>query len=99
MFELFGDNIWLYFMQDDLLCLCQQGWFIDICVDFVYDLMFIDVWYVEVEEVDDCQWFELELGIQVVGQWVSLLLVLIELICCSLVLFDLCVFVWYVDEE
>ncbi|MCS9087049.1 helicase, partial [Pseudomonas aeruginosa] len=71
MFELPGDNAWLHFMQDDLPRLRQQGWFIDIRADFAYDLTPIDAWYAEVEEADDRQWFELELGIQVAGQRVS----------------------------
>lgn len=78
MFELPGDNAWLHFMQDDLPRLRQQGWFIDIRADFAYDLTPIDAWYAEVEEADDRQWFELELGIQVAGQRVSLLPALTE---------------------
>lgn len=58
-------------MQDDLPRLRQQGWFIDIRADFAYDLTPIDAWYAEVEEADDRQWFELELGHQVAGQQVS----------------------------
>ena len=73
MFELPGDNAWLHFMQDDLPRLRQQGWFIDIRADFAYDLTPIDARYAEVEEADDRQWFELELGIEVAGQRVSLL--------------------------
>ncbi len=88
MFELPGDNAWLHFMQDDLPRLRQQGWFIDIRADFAYDLTPIDAWYAEVEEADDRQWFELELGIQVAGQRVSLLPALTELIRRSPALLD-----------
>lgn len=99
MFELPGDNAWLHFMQDDLPRLRQQGWFIDIRADFAYDLTPIDAWYAEVEEADDRQWFELELGIQVAGQRVSLLPALTELIRRSPALLDPRALARHADEE
>ncbi|WP_370599783.1 SNF2-related protein [Pseudomonas nitroreducens] len=57
-----------------------QGWVIEIAPDFPFDFSEVEDWYVQIEEQPGHAWFDLELGIVVDGQQVSLLHPLLELI-------------------
>ncbi|KSW27127.1 helicase [Pseudomonas sp. ADP] len=80
MFELPDDATWQQFMREGLPQLRELGWDVDVRPEFVFDLTPIENWYAEIEETDDRQWFDLELGIEVDGRRISLLPALIELI-------------------
>ena len=80
MFELPDDATWQQFMREGLPQLRERGWDVDVRPEFVFDLTPIENWYAEIEETDDRQWFDLELGIEVDGRRISLLPALIELI-------------------
>lgn len=80
MFELPDQDAWLRFVREQLPALREQGWQIDIRPGFAYDLTPVDGWYAEVDEAPELQWFDLELGIIVDGQRISLLPVLLRLI-------------------
>ncbi|SDE86516.1 DEAD/DEAH box helicase [Phytopseudomonas seleniipraecipitans] len=76
-FELQGDAAWLAFMQQQVLALREEGWRIEVQPDFHYNLAQIDDWYADVDEVPEHGWFDLELGIEVEGQRISLLPILL----------------------
>ena len=80
MFELPNESTWLQFTQTALPALASQGWQIRMQPGFVYDLTPVDAWYVEVDEAPEHSWFDLELGIIVDGERISLLPVLLGLI-------------------
>ncbi|MGG2396652.1 DEAD/DEAH box helicase [Pseudomonas sp. SH1-B] len=79
-FELEGERDWLGFVQNQLPQLRAQGWQIIMRPDFQYNLAEVDDWYAEVEEDPQQNWFDLELGIEVDGQRLSLLPILLQAI-------------------
>ncbi|WP_082805199.1 DEAD/DEAH box helicase [Pseudomonas sp. BMS12] len=80
MYELPGDGAWLRFVQQGLPELQAQGWQIDLRPGFHFDLSPLQGWYAEIDEAPSQDWFDLELGILVDGQRISLLPVLLRLI-------------------
>ncbi len=99
MFELPDDSAWQEFMRVGLPQLREQGWEIDIRPEFVFDLTPVENWYAEIEETDDRQWFDLELGIEVEGRRISLLPALIELIRRMPALLDPTALARHADDE
>lgn len=75
---------WLHFAKQDLPTLAAAGWRIDKSPDYRFDVTEIDDWYAEINEAGADQpgnpWFDLELGIVVNQERVSLLPLLIDLI-------------------
>ncbi len=69
---------WLDFVRDTLPLLAQDGWRIDKQDSYRYDLAEIEDWYAAVEENAGNPWFDLELGIVVNQERISLLPVLVE---------------------
>ncbi len=80
MFELPNDKAWLSFMLDELPLLREQGWEIEMNDDFGFDVTPVDDWYAVVDEEPERDWFDLELGIIVNGERLSLLPILINLL-------------------
>ncbi len=80
MYDLPNEAAWLHFAQRQLPQLREQGWQIAMQAGFAYDLTPVDAWYVEVDEPPEHSWFDLELGIIVEGERISLLPVLLGLI-------------------
>lgn len=80
MYELPNESAWLQFVQVHLSQLRDEGWEIVIQPGFVYDLADVEQWYAEVEEAPEHSWFDLELGIVVEGERISLLPVLLDVI-------------------
>lgn len=80
MFELPNDKVWLYFMTHDLPVLRKLDWEIEIAEDFAFDVTPVQDWYAVVEEQPEHDWFDLELGIIVNGERLSLLPILINLL-------------------
>ncbi|MGA4634110.1 DEAD/DEAH box helicase [Pseudomonas solani] len=80
LFELPGDSAWQRFMNKGLPELRAEGWEVDIRPGFHFDLSSVDGWYAELEEEPGQHWFDLELGIVVEGQRISLLPILLRLI-------------------
>ncbi|HHX34629.1 MAG TPA: DEAD/DEAH box helicase [Gammaproteobacteria bacterium] len=79
-YELPNEQAWLTFMQQPLQALRTQGWQIVMLAQFQLNLLPIDQWYANVDESPDLEWFSLELGIEVAGQSISLLPILLQLI-------------------
>lgn len=80
MFELPSEAAWLQFVQQHLPVLRSEGWEILIQPGFAYDLREIEQWYADIDESPEHSWFNLELGIVVEGERISLLPVLLEVI-------------------
>ncbi|WP_303900891.1 DEAD/DEAH box helicase [Thiohalomonas denitrificans] len=64
-------------LQADLPALEAEGWRISIGDDFNYRAVTPDAWYGDIEE-SGRQWFDLELGIEINGERISLLPMLLE---------------------
>jgi SNF2 family DNA or RNA helicase len=80
MFELPHDKAWLSFMLDNLPVLREQGWQVEMNEEFGFDVTPVDDWYAVVDEEPERDWFDLELGIIVNGERLSLLPILINLL-------------------
>ena len=80
MFDLPNDKAWLHFVLNDLPRLEEQGWEIVITDDFAFDVTPVDDWYAVIDEEAERDWFDLELGIIVNGERLSLLPILINLL-------------------
>ena len=79
-YELAGEAAWLRFVREQLPHLREEGWQIRMQPDFQFNLAKIDDWYATVEEDPEQSWFDLELGIEVDGQRLSLLPILLQAI-------------------
>jgi len=56
------------------------GWQVDVAEDYPCEVVMQAKWYASLDEEDDRDWFELELGVEVEGQRIDLLPVLLEVI-------------------
>ncbi|MFK0088386.1 DEAD/DEAH box helicase [Pseudomonas sp. NPDC090755] len=79
-FELPNDSAWLRFVLSELPALREQGWQIEFADDFAFDLTPVDDWYAQVQEAPERDWFDLELGIVIDGERLSLLPILLNLL-------------------
>ncbi|GIZ11051.1 DEAD/DEAH box helicase [Pseudomonas sp. NCCP-436] len=79
-FELPHERDWLSFVRQQVPRLRAEGWQIHIHPDFHYNLAEVDDWYAQIEEDPQQNWFDLELGIEVEGQRLSLLPILLQAI-------------------
>jgi superfamily II DNA or RNA helicase len=71
---------WLDFMQDGLADLIAQGWGIEIDDGFHFRIAEIGDWEMDIAEGEGGNWLHLGLGVEVDGQRVDLLPLLVELI-------------------
>src|SRR5690606_28195496 len=79
-FELPDDAAWLHFVREQLPQLREQGWQIRLQPDFQFNLATLGDWHVGIEEAEEGDWFDLEMGIEVDGEKVSLLPILLHAI-------------------
>ncbi|SFP82052.1 non-specific serine/threonine protein kinase [Geopseudomonas sagittaria] len=79
-FELPDDAAWLHFVREQLPQLRERGWQIRLHPDFQFNLATLGQWQVAIEESAEGDWFDLELGIEVDGEKVSLLPILLHAI-------------------
>lgn len=79
-YELPNTRSWMQFAHEGLPRLRDEGWTIRVLPDFHFNLVEIDGWYARLEETSDASWFDLEMGIEVEGQRISLLPILIQAI-------------------
>jgi SNF2 family DNA or RNA helicase len=80
IFELPSDGAWLRFVLNELPGLRRQGWEIEYSEEFAFDLTPVDDWYAVIDESPERDWFDLELGIVVNGERLSLLPILLNLL-------------------
>ena len=76
----FGDDGWLTFMLEELPVLREHGWTVDIDASFRFTIADADDWYVDLQEGEGQDWFDLELGIEVDGKHLSLLPMLVQFV-------------------
>jgi len=88
LYEMVNDSAWLTFTLNDLPKLRDQGWELQIDEEFGFDLTAVDDWYATVEETPERDWFDLELGIIVNGERLSLLPILLNLMRSHIELFN-----------
>jgi len=79
LFEMINDSAWLNFTLNASPTLRAEGWELQIDDDFGFDLSPVDDWYATVDEGPERDWFDLELGIIVNGERLSLLPILLNL--------------------
>ncbi len=79
-FELADDAAWLHFVREQLPQLREQGWQIRLQPDFQFNLATLGEWQVGIAESEEGDWFDLEMGIEVDGEKVSLLPILLHAI-------------------
>jgi non-specific serine/threonine protein kinase len=79
-FELPDDAAWLHFVREGLPQLREQGWQIRLQPDFQFNLATLGAWHVGIQESAEGDWFDLEMGIEVDGEQVSLLPILLHAI-------------------
>lgn len=77
LFELPDDAAWLHLVRQELPKLRERGWRIEMRPDFHFNLLDIDDWYLQLEQRPEQDWFDLEMGIEVEGQRISLLPILL----------------------
>ncbi|MFT0211233.1 DEAD/DEAH box helicase [Pseudomonas sp. F1_0610] len=79
-FELASERLWLQFTHQHLNELRAQGWQIHQQENFYFNLRQIQQWHIRLNEDPSHQWFDLEMGIEVDGQNISLLPILLQCI-------------------
>jgi non-specific serine/threonine protein kinase len=79
-YEQPNEAAWLLFVREQLPRLRAEGWEIRMQPEFQFNLAQVDDWYATVEEDPEQNWFDLELGIEVEGQRLSLLPILLQAI-------------------
>ncbi len=80
LLELADDDSWLRWVRQELPRLREQGWHIEMRPDFHYDLLEVDDWHLRLEPTPEQDWFDLEMGIEVQGQRLNLLPILLQAI-------------------
>lgn len=80
LYELADDAAWLHFVREGLPQLREQGWQVRMQPDFQFNLATLGEWRVAIDESAEGDWFDLEMGIEVDGQQVSLLPILLHAI-------------------
>ncbi|AMO97188.1 DEAD/DEAH box helicase family protein [Collimonas fungivorans] len=83
MFMQPDQSSWLRFAKEGLPRLASQGWLIDKRAEYRFDVVAVDDWYAEIDEAEGQPAnpsFDLEMGIVVNHQRVSLLPLLVDLI-------------------
>lgn len=75
---------WLRFTREEMPALIAQGWHLEKTPEYRYDLAEVEDWYAKIDDRSGDRtsndWFDLELGIVVNGNRISLLPVLVTLI-------------------
>ncbi len=75
----YDDDRWLKFFRGARAALALEGWRVEVDRSFPFAIAQADgEWYADVIETDSTQWFEFELGIDVNGQRVSLIPLLLD---------------------
>ncbi|WP_089728590.1 DEAD/DEAH box helicase [Candidatus Thiosymbion oneisti] len=80
-FELPDDKAWLGFMGRDVPRLVEQGWQIRVEDGFHFRIAHLgDDWRIEIAEFEGQPWFDLGLGVEVDGERMDLLPLLVDLV-------------------
>ena len=76
-YSFYEDADWLDFIAATVPALRAEGWQIEIDPDFRYQLAPLGDWYAELEDSGE-DWFDLDLGVEIDGQRMPLLPILVE---------------------
>jgi len=79
-FELPGDDAWFVFVARDLPGLQRQGWRVDVDESFRFRLARLGDWDLEVSEREGGRWLDVGLGVEVDGERLDLLPLLVDLL-------------------
>ncbi|NOY63628.1 MAG: DEAD/DEAH box helicase, partial [Gammaproteobacteria bacterium] len=71
---------WLRFQQQGLAQLREQGWRVEVAADFHWRLAVAERWHGRLESADSDDWFRFGLDVDIDGQRVNLLPVIVELL-------------------
>jgi SNF2 family DNA or RNA helicase len=71
------DTEWLRFVTEEVPKLRSEGWQIEVEPEFRFRMAELGDWYAEVEEAGN-DWFDLDLGVEVDGERMQLLPILVE---------------------
>jgi hypothetical protein len=75
-YSFYDDANWLHFLAAEVPALRARGWQIDIDPDFRFQLATLGEWYADVEESGN-DWFDLDLGVEIDGERMPLLPILV----------------------
>jgi superfamily II DNA or RNA helicase len=75
-----GDDAWLWFMEEEAPALQAGGWRIETEPSFRFRLAQLGGWHMEVAEREDGHWLDMGLGVEVDGQPLDLLPLLVDLV-------------------
>ncbi|MGH8550887.1 MAG: SNF2-related protein [Methylococcales bacterium] len=73
-------SLWHDFIESGLPQLRERGWDIEIDETFLLRFDEVDEWHAELDEQEGSEWFSLALGVEVDGQYINLLPVLVNLL-------------------
>ncbi len=79
-FELPDNDAWLSFMGRDRARLEAAGWRVETMPDFRLQVAKVGDWRMDVDETDDGRWLDLGLGVEVDGELIDLLPLLIDML-------------------
>lgn len=71
---------WLDFSDKDVPTLRDAGWIVTIDPSFRFDVVNVDAWYADLQDSKGEEWFNLELGVKIEEEMISLLPVLVDFI-------------------
>jgi superfamily II DNA or RNA helicase len=71
---------WLDFSDKDVPTLRAAGWKVTIDPSFRFDVVNVDAWYADLQDNNGGDWFNLELGVKIEEEMISLLPVLVNFI-------------------
>lgn len=77
--EAVASGAWTHFVEQKVPALRTLGWRVVMKPDFRFDVVKVDEWYANVDDAEK-GWFDLEIGIEVEGQRISLIPILIKMI-------------------
>ena len=76
--QMKDEQAWIKCVRQDLPLLREQGWTVIIHPGFRFDIEEVQGWYADIQEDVAGGWFDLEVGIEVNGQRLSLLPILLQ---------------------
>ena len=71
---------WLDFSDKEVPTLRAAGWDVTIDPSFRFDVVNVDAWYADLQDSQGGDWFDLELGVKIEEEMISLLPVLVDFI-------------------
>tara|TARA_R110002050_G_scaffold9504_1_gene33005 strand:+ start:147193 stop:150456 length:3264 start_codon:yes stop_codon:yes gene_type:complete len=80
LYHIDYEHGWLDFSDKDVPVLRAAGWKVMIDPSFRFDVVNVDAWYADLQDNNGGDWFNLELGVKIEEEMISLLPVLVNFI-------------------